>query len=227
MRQFATILLAGVLLSGCVAGRPPIDNGINDAGDQDSTAVAVEKTVTLPVDHLDDWLFADPPSCILVLPFEAGAGAEHRSADVENAAARQFSLKVGRVIGATERRRLVRDMALNLSHPADRSAFAASTGCRHFLTINPFGKGSSFALVWAERRLGLSLRSDSLDTDPERPLWQVHRMAARSDVGMPLSPLSALSAIARAGKLAGDKEIPRSILDDVMRRAADPFPSFR
>jgi hypothetical protein len=52
-------------------------------------------------------------------------------------------------------------------------------------------------------------------------------MAARSDVGMPLSPLSALSAIARAGKLAGDKEIPRSILDDVMRRAADPFPSFR
>ena len=100
------------------------------------------------------------------------------------------------MIGATERRRLVRDMALDPSHPADRSAFAASTGCRHFLTINPFGKGSSFALVWAERRLGLSLRSDSLDTDPERPLWQVHRMAARSDGGMPLSPLSALSAIA-------------------------------
>ncbi len=169
--------------------------------------------------------YKDPPDCAVVLPFLV-KGKPHRHARViEDSLARHLSAKMNRVIGPMERRRLVRSMAVDLSHAGDRAAFARANRCRAFVEAKPWGGEDVYVLFWTQSRIGLDVTLSR--AGDQRAVWRARHVATRSDGGLPLSPFSAAFSAFSAARLKSDGDVAFSLVDDAVRRMVKTLPDTR
>jgi hypothetical protein len=186
----------------------------------------------VPVDELSplqgvrDGFLRAPPACVIVLPARTGAGHWIPAQAVDEAVERFLSVRVDRVVAGARRDRLARHLALALDRPRDLGTFAEHTQCRHAMAVTVDGGELAYAVVWAERRLALELNLIRIGAE-KGPLWSARAEGARGDGGLPFSPFGAVSAAYRAGKLAGDGDQNRSLLDDLLRRMTATLPDMR
>jgi hypothetical protein len=179
-----------------------------------------------PTHQLHDVLMRDPPACVLILPGRKRPEMPVNSARIDKAVERFLAVRFDRVIAGRHRDEMARHLALDLDNTADRAVFARSTGCQHALAVGVTGGGLSYAVIWAERRLGLELELSRIGA-PEHVLWRARDAGARGDGDLPLSPLAVAGAMFRAARLAGDQGQGASLLDDVLRRMMASLPDFR
>lgn len=130
---------------------------------------------------LQDAFLRDPPSCVVLLPAEATDPGALNPRLVEAAVERFLAVRFDRLIAGARRDRIARHLALDLRHPGDLVVLAKQTNCRHALSSKIGGGGLAYAVVWAERRVSLSLSLRRIDGDGET-LWSAKADGARAMV---------------------------------------------
>jgi hypothetical protein len=208
------VFLATIVVHSCVTQAPMNLDSVSDAAKR------------APDHGLRDAFMRDPPTCIVVLPVEAPKASELATRDVESSVERFLAIRVDRVVAGAYRDRLSRHLALDLQRATDLAVFATQVNCHHALSVTLGGGGMSYAVIWAERRIGLVMRLTRIG-DPNSLLWLSRDEGMRADGGVPLSPLGIAGAMFRAGRVAGDKEQGLSLLDDVLRRMMRSLPDVR
>lgn len=168
--------------------------------------------------------YTEAPQCVVLLPGPGKAGIVPEIR-IAQALARQLSGRVARVIYPAARRRLVREMAVDLAHPADARHFAAATRCPAFLRWRVLGAGHDNALVWSQKYL--SLEAEIIRARDGALLWQSSASASRNSGDPPLSLFSLPIAVFRAAAFQGDDDAVASMLDDVARRMLASLPDLR
>ncbi len=168
--------------------------------------------------------YDEPPQCVAVLPGPAQTGivAGER---IAAALARQLSSRVARVIHPRERRRLVRDMAVELHHPADARHFAAAVDCPALLRWQVLDASHDNALVWSQKHL--SLGAEIIRARDGALLWQATATASRSSGDPPLSLFSLPIAILQVAEFQDNDDTVASMLDDLARRMLASLPDLR
>jgi hypothetical protein len=61
------------------------------------------------------------------------------------------------VLAGVHRDRMPRYLAVHLANPADLVVVARRMECRQVLRVSVLGGGLSYAVIWAERRIGLDI----------------------------------------------------------------------
>lgn len=167
----------------------------------------------------------DPPSCVVVLPVASVTARNTvNTRAVEAAVARHLFGRVERVFGPRRRDHALRRLALDPEHPDDRRRFAELTDCDHGIRVMMEAQGG-WAVVWAERQIGLTVQL--VDLRDGSVLWRARHTARRGGGGVPLSPFSFLVSAGEAAALAADEDVPRSLLDDALRRVFTTLPDTR
>jgi hypothetical protein len=208
------VLLATIMIVSCAArtGLAPASMSLGAAGQMGH--------------GLQDAFMRDPPACVVVLPMISPKRPEPPTRDVEAAVERFLTTRIEVVLSGASRNRLARHLALNLERPEDLGIFAAQSNCRHAISVAIGGGGLSYAVIWAERRLDIDLRLFRIG-ERVNPLWSARGTGTRGDGGPPLSPLGIVGAMIRAARVAGDRDLGLSLLDDVLRRMMKSLPDVR
>ena len=171
--------------------------------------------------QLDPAFYDDPPECVVVLPGVRWDGTPADSA-IGAALARHLAQRVTRVIGPRERQKTTRELALDLSHQGDRTRFALLTRCLVNLAWVVTEQAADYAILFSRRRLGVDAKLSRIGDNTQ--LWRARHVAIRSDGGIPLGPISAVTGIARAGYMQVDHDAGQSMYDDVARRLFTSLP---
>ncbi|MEC7489958.1 MAG: hypothetical protein VYA17_10265 [Pseudomonadota bacterium] len=173
---------------------------------------------------IDREFYVSPPDCVTIF-----SSSDHDNADIrgaaEDAVERHLATKFNRFISARSARSLAARLGLNLGARDDRRLFGRMKGCDAFAKIDLEKINDSFAIIWAERSVRMSL--ELTRSENGKLLWKAHHDASRSDGGLPLSFLSLPISVIRAARLNGDEEIFHSILDDALRRMMATLPNTR
>ncbi len=207
--------LAAPFLAGCMA------TSYGPYAEARADTSFLERRVAFEVDGA---FHRDPPSCAAILPLRRAPSAR-LAAIVERALTRHLSQRLPRVIGPPERRRRERRLAIDLSHPEDRRAFARATDCPAFVQGTLYQASDDYVVVWARRGFGLQVTMTR--ASDEAVLWKARHAAMRADGGVPLSPVSAAVAGFNAARFHADKDMEESLADDVVRRIAASLPDVR
>ncbi len=212
----AALLLAAVFtLAGCMT----TSYGAFDQPDE--TVPLLQRRVEFEVTSA---FHRNPPDCVIVLPLR-GTSDQERAHSVERALARHLSQRVPRVIGPLERRRLERQLSVDLANPIDWQSFAHLSGCRSGLEAGLVEVRDDYVLVWAQRTLGLE--AALIRFEDRTLLWRARHLGRRSEGGLPLSPVSVAMEGAAATSFAVDEDIAPSLVDDVVRRMTVTLPDVR
>jgi len=167
--------------------------------------------------------FIELPNCVTVLPMADEGGARFAGSEIlEGALVRYARDRFERVIGGTERLQLEDRMLIDLTNPDDRAYYTRRTRCRHFLEFMPWQDDSVYAVVWSRKTVGIDARIT--DASGEDHVWRARHVTARSDGGLPLSPIGAVIGIFEATSLESDQDLPDSMADDVARRLMATIP---
>ena len=172
--------------------------------------------------HVGRDFYRPTPSCAIVMPAAGVASLTLRRA-TEAALYRHLVTKIPKVVSPRDRQQTVRRLAIDLKHEADRTHLTRHLRCPVLVEAKIWRSGEDFALIWSRKNLDLEivmLREDRL-------LWKGRHEAGRSDGGLPLSPLSAPIAVARASRLHGDSDAMVSLVDDTVRRIVASLPDVR
>lgn len=216
MKSGLTVLVMALLLSACMqTAYRPVSRG----------EVPESSPLDRRVDyHVDDALYRDPPDCVVVLPTQ-GIDDPGLAKSIAAAFGRRLSARVPRVILPLERRRLERDLALDLDRAEDRRRFAYARRCAfHARAVN--GRmADDFMLVWSEKQVGFTVALAR--TSDDQILWWAAHTARRGNGGLPLSPLGLLGSAAVAGGFHADSEVVDSLIDDALRRMLRTLPDTR
>ena len=216
-KKLATLLVGGLALSACVSTQHV------PYGARDESTLNLNRTVEY---ETTDGFYLDAPECVTILPMETGGQPRAQIHDVlEDAVARYMRMKMTNVIDRVDRQILTRRLAVDLSHPADRRAFARGARCDHFVRISPWGSGKQYLLFWNREALGIEVSLESYRDSA--PLWKARHVASRSDGGLPLNPISAIFSAYEANSLAADQDVPMSLADDVARHIVATLPGMR
>lgn len=215
--RLAALLMAAALLAACnhvryqEAGKPPPEDG-----------TPFDRTVSY---HVARAFYSDPPRCAVVLPPETPAGDATRIRTVEAAVARHLGHRLDRVIGPDRREAMARDLAVDLRTPEGRRRFAALARCDSTALIETAGPESTFALVWAQARLALTVKLVRSSDGAE--LWRASHEARRSEGSLPLSLVGIPVGAFQAGRFQSDADVFPSMADDVARRIMASLPDTR
>ena len=216
--NFFICIYSLMLLSACTETR------YVDYQDQAGSSQTFNRQVEFKVDKS---FYQDPPDCVVVLPSLSSNKEQNNKHDrlVGDALARQLSIKINRVIGPSERDRLVRQLGLDISNPADRVVLTRQSRCRFFVQAKPWGPSSVNGVVWSETRVGLEVLVTRAQDNIL--LWQARHVATRSGGGIPLSPFSIVTNIVMAARFNADGDVPLSLIDDALRRMISTLPDTR
>jgi hypothetical protein len=172
--------------------------------------------------ELDRQFFRDQPDCVLVLPMAGVSRQTPFSELVEKYLALHLGFRFGRVIHGHTRDRMAVGAGLDLTDQGDRVRFHVKVGCGYEVELRLIRAQAVFALVWAQLSLGLEARLSRAGDG--RVLWQARHTAARSDGGIAVSPLGALTSAVEASSLASDGDQVVSLVADATRRIAATLP---
>ena len=200
------------LLGGCYS------TNYHPYGEEPAGPALLERQVAFEV---KDAFYEAPDDCAVVLPLQSFADPAARET-VEAALARHLTERVRRVIAPMERRRLARELGLDLSDPQDWPPFAAATSCGRGLTASLTQYRQDYLLVWAQQSLGLEVAL--LRLSDRTLLWRARHTGNRSDGGLPLSPLSLVVEGVSASGFALDSEVQPALADEVARRLLFTLP---
>jgi hypothetical protein len=167
---------------------------------------------------------ANPPTCVVVLPGDGAngiAGAEQ----IEGALSRQLSGRIDRVIHPRERRRQVRNLAVDLLHPPDARQFAAITNCSALLRWSILDMGNDYTPFWSEKRL--AIQAELIRAKDGMILWRATTAAVRTSGDPPLSLISLPFAAYKTAQFQGDQDAVASMIDDLARRLIENLPDVR
>lgn len=184
---------------------------------------------TSPLDRqvvykLDRSFYEDPPACVVVMPSRDTINSQ-LALMIEESIARHLTMKVPRIISPTERRRLERELAVDLSSTDGRQRLGHAANCRGFLDWRTLEVADGYALVYSSRSFGLELEIRRLSVDAI--LWSASHVTQRWDGGIPLSPFSVAFSAFEATQFHTDKDILPSMVDDVVRRIFVTLPDLR
>lgn len=178
-----------------------------------------------PVDYfLSDQFFQSPPLCAAVWAAPNNLPAEVQAA-IQRSVERNMAVTFSTIRTVDETISIARRLAVDLTHPGDRRVFGRQTRCGALMEITMDSATDNFAVLWAQRGLGLSLRL--IRSSDSELLWAARHFAQRMNGGLPLSLISIPFTIARASSLANDKEAFDSIADDAVRRMIKTLPNLR
>ena len=211
---------AALVLIFAAACAPVQYRAEDSAGKSESSLF--ERTVDF---RLDRRFYDDLPRCAFIVPSDLARTHPGKARVVEDAVARHLSHRLERVIGPHRRDRLMRERAIDPTTPQGRKRFAASTRCNAAIEIATAGPDSTFAIVWAQAKLQLSVRL--VRTADGTELWRATHTASRSEGTLPLSPVSIPLGAFSAGRLHGDTDVFPSMADDVARRLSVSLPDTR
>lgn len=206
MRRALIGLFVVVQLGGCGATTyAPYDQ-------KDAAAPPFERRVFA---HVAPELASHPRRCAMVTPGERdGDGA--LSAAVARSLRRQLADHFERVVGAQESARAASRWGYDADSDSDLRRMAERLGCDAVLRWRALDGAGRFALVWADRRIGLEVElvraADGL------VLWQASHVGVRWAGGAPMSWLALPVAVAHAAQLHQDEDGVSSLIDDVVRR---------
>ena len=216
-RKFLVSLVSSLTLSACISTQHV------PYGARDDSPVTLSRTVEY---NIADSFYRDAPECVTILPMDTAGQPRAVIHDVlEDAVARYMRMKMTTVIDRVDRAHLTRRLAVDLSHPSDRRAFASGARCHHFVDIRPWGSGKQYLLFWNREAIGIEVAI--YNSHEEAPLWKARHVASRSDGGLPLNPISAIFSAYEANSLAADQDIPMSLADDVARHIVATLPGMR
>jgi hypothetical protein len=190
-----------------------------DQGSADGNTVPYVRVVEVDIDRQ---FFRDRPECVLVLPMPAASQAVPFSELMEKYLALHLGFRFGRVIHGIVRDRMATREGLDLSERGDRVRFHEKEACGYEVEFRLIQAQSVFVLVWAQLSLGLEVRLTRARDG--RVLWQARHTASRSDGGIAISPLGAVTSAVEAAALASDGEQVVSLMADVTRRIAATLP---
>jgi hypothetical protein len=169
--------------------------------------------------QLADAFYKDPPDCIVIMPLK------NIPSEVKSALRKALYVKVLRVISGTERSRMARHWAIDLTHLGDRKTFSRLSKCRFALEAKGWNNSETHAVIWSQKSVGIkaTLRriSDGL------VVWQGRHVVERSGGGLPLSPLSIAVQAFSASRFAMDNDKSFSMADDLARHLLKTFPDSR
>jgi len=210
----ANIVVIAVLASGtgCNTIRTlPYSNGSPMTERPNSVGRMVEV-------EIDPEYFSDRPTCVLLVPIDASTNSASLNSLIEKYFALHLGFRFERVIHGRKRDRSAARLGLDLSRSEDRALLHEHEGCGYEIILQPFQGRSDFALVWARLSLGLEARlTRVLD---ERLLWNARHTATRSEGGVAISPLSAVSNSIGVAAFISDGDQIVSLVADVTRRVA-------
>ncbi len=214
MRPLHTALLGALaLLSACGPTR------YTDYRAQSEGAPLFERAVAV---HVGTGFYRPPPDCAIVMPV-AGRASPMLRRLVEDSVHRHLVTKLSVVVGPGARARAVRSLAIDVKRPDERAVLLRKLRCPVLIEAKIWDSGEDFALVWSRKNLDLEIimvRHDTL-------LWKARHNADRADGGLPLSPISAPFAVAKASRLHGDGDAMVSLVDDAVRRIVASLPDTR
>jgi len=190
-----------------------------DQGSADGNTVPYVRVVEIDIDRQ---FFKDRPECVLVLPMPAASQAVPFSELMEKYLALHLGFRFGRVIHGAVRDRMATREGLDLTERGDRIHFHEKEACGYEIEFRLIQAQSVFVLVWAQLSLGLEVRLTRARDG--RVLWQARHTASRSDGGIAVSPLGAITSAVEAAALASDGEQVVSLIADVTRRIAATLP---
>ncbi len=214
-----------ILISGCVTAGPVVERRVDmsapvhdvtqgaASGAETTAQDASQRTVTFA---LHPAYRSNPPGCAVISAAEQQHARSVLAGEVERALTAHLSLKMNRVISGRMRDRIVRRQAVDLNHPADRSAFARAQNCRSFLVWRFTEASETYLLAWSSRRIGLELELTGLSKADL--LWRARHTVSRSGGGLPLSPVGLVIDSVNAGGFINDADITPSMIHDVVRR---------
>jgi len=203
------------LLSGCYTTQ------YSKFGEQNTSELPIGKIVRYDI---QDKFFRNPPDCIAVMPV-SGYGPPDLKRLVAKTVARHLMQKVPRVISPSERNMIAVKQALDLSDKNDREVFIEKAKCSHFAQLNINKVDDTYALVWASKSIGISIKIVS--NGHSIPIWQAAHLVSRGDGGLPLSPFSIGAAMVKAGISHGETDTYPSMVDDCVRKMFIKFPDIR
>lgn len=172
--------------------------------------------------EVDRQFFRDQPDCVLVLPSPGASRPAPFSELMEKYLALHLGFRFSRVIHGVTRDRMAARASLDLADRSGRKRFHEKMTCGFEVEFRLIQAQAVFALVWAQLSLGLEARLTRARDG--RVLWQARHTATRSDGGIAVSPLGALTSAVEAAALASDKDQVVSLVADVTRRIAATLP---
>jgi hypothetical protein len=209
-------LLASLLLGACVTTNQTSYKEANDP-----TSPPLDRQV---IYHLDRAFYEDPPGCVVVMPSRDTINFQLATM-IEDSIARHLTMKMPRIIGSNERKRLERELAIDISSAEGQQRFGQITNCRGFLDWRALEVSDEYALVFSSRSIGLAVEMTHLSSDAI--LWSASHVAQRWDGGVPLSLTSIAFSAFEAAQFHGDQDILPSMVDDVVRRIFVTLPELR
>ena len=183
-----------------------------------------EQTIGRDRHRISSAFYADPPTCIVVLPGD-GADGLASAEQIEGALSRQLNGRIGRVIHPRERRRQVRNLAIDLHHQPDARQFAAITNCSALLRWSILDMGNAYTPIWSEKRL--AIQAELIRAKDGIILWRATTAAVRTSGDPPLSLISLPFAAYKTARFQGDQDAVASMIDDLARRLIENLPDVR
>lgn len=211
------IVLTGLALSACSQVQYRAEG---DAAP--SSELPFDRTVSFKLSRA---FYETPPRCAFVLPLQGKAANTKPGQQIEDAAARQLSQRIERVMSPRRRDRLMRELAIDPTTAKGRARFATATRCSTAVEIVSTGLESTYALVWAHAKLQLAMRLVRARDGKE--LWRAEHATTRSEGTVPLSPISIPVGAFSAGRFQGDEDKFPSMADDAARRIVASLPDMR
>ena len=188
---------------------PPTSEELNSAG----RIIEVE---------IDPEYFSDRPNCVLLVPIKSSTHTAPLKRLIENYFALHLRFRFDRVIFGKKRDRFASSAGLNFSQPEDRLLFHAYEGCGYEIALQLFVVRSDFAVVWAQ--LSLGLEAQLTRASDGHLLWTARHTAARSEGGIAISPLSAVSNSMAVAAFISDGDQVVSLVADLTRRVTGTLP---
>ena len=171
--------------------------------------------------------YVDMPDTVCILFPKAKGGQQHYAQLVERELTHSLRGKISRVVGSTERRIAIRELALtpDLDDPEVRRLLAKHLDCETFVFSKVEG-GPTNLLVWSQFSLSINARLEKVSNG--NPLWRARTEATRSDGGLPLSPGSIISNTFFSARFAADEvDVTASVIADAVRRIVHTLPDAR
>ena len=170
-----------------------------------------------------DAIYKNLYECVFLIP--TGGRISPLTPLLEASLERHLYEKFEKVMGTQVVKRITDHSLIKPETEKGSRKFSRKTRCQTSATIKLKGFKDDFLMFWAQKSLTIEISLKDAKTGDT--LWMASHQAARSDGALPLSPLSAMTSVARAIRLSGDSDQFESIVDDAVRRMAKTIPTMK
>ena len=207
-------ILLGSIVQGCV------NTTYHDLKNNEKAGQYTDRKVFF---WLSEAIYKNLYECVFVIP--AGGTVSPLSPLLEASLERHLYEKFEKVMGTQVVKRITDHSLIKPKTGIGSRNFAQKTRCPASASIKLKGFKDDFLMFWAQKSLTIEI--SLMDAKTGDTLWVANHQASRSDGALPLSPISAVTSVARAMRLSGDYDQFESIIDDAVRRMAKTIPNMK